>query len=158
MAVDLGPDGLTLGSTTINDWADVGGGYTYLGGVTTTSGTSQTLSGLDLSGYTFLRIVYNQVQGDSSGEMARINGQRINNYRSSIDYHVGFVQIELSTGVYEGQLTSGGNSTNEYYFAVVPSNGKFPSATLSASTTSLTFDWTWTGLSFQHGSIKVYGI
>jgi len=26
MAVDLGPDGLTLGSTTINDWADVGGG------------------------------------------------------------------------------------------------------------------------------------
>lgn len=26
MAVDLGPDGLTLGSTTVNDWADVGGG------------------------------------------------------------------------------------------------------------------------------------
>lgn len=26
MAIDLGPDGLTLGSTTINDWADVGGG------------------------------------------------------------------------------------------------------------------------------------
>lgn len=29
MAVDLGPDGLTLGSTTINDWADVGGGGTF---------------------------------------------------------------------------------------------------------------------------------
>ena len=26
MAIDLGPDGLTLGSTTINDWDDVGGG------------------------------------------------------------------------------------------------------------------------------------
>ncbi len=26
MAIDLGPDGLTLGSTTVNDWADVGGG------------------------------------------------------------------------------------------------------------------------------------
>ena len=26
MAIDLGPDGLTLGSTTVSDWADVGGG------------------------------------------------------------------------------------------------------------------------------------
>jgi hypothetical protein len=26
MAIDLGPDGLTLGSTTINNWDDVGGG------------------------------------------------------------------------------------------------------------------------------------
>lgn len=26
MAIDLGPDGLTLGSTTVSDWDDVGGG------------------------------------------------------------------------------------------------------------------------------------
>lgn len=30
MAIDLGPDGLTLGSTTVNDWADVGGSITEL--------------------------------------------------------------------------------------------------------------------------------
>ena len=28
MAINLGPNGLTLGSTTINDWDDVGGGET----------------------------------------------------------------------------------------------------------------------------------
>jgi len=27
MAIDLGPDGLTLGSTTVSDWDDVGGGF-----------------------------------------------------------------------------------------------------------------------------------
>jgi len=47
MAVDLGPDGLTLGSTTVNDWADVGGGkvlqvvqHTFSNQNTNTSSTS----------------------------------------------------------------------------------------------------------------------
>lgn len=48
MAVDLGPDGLTLGSTTINDWADVGGGkvlqlvQTHMTSVFSTGSTSFT--------------------------------------------------------------------------------------------------------------------
>jgi hypothetical protein len=51
MAIDLGPDGLTLGSTTVNDWADVGGGkvlqvlQTRDNTVTTIGNTTASLSG-----------------------------------------------------------------------------------------------------------------
>ena len=44
MAVDLGPDGLTLGSTTINDWDDVGGGK-LLQVQTVADSTDATFSG-----------------------------------------------------------------------------------------------------------------
>lgn len=57
MAIDLGPDGLTLGSTTVNDWADVGGGKILQvvtaelakNTATTTTSTSYVDTGLSAS-------------------------------------------------------------------------------------------------------------
>lgn len=52
MAIDLGPDGLTLGSTTINDWADASGTVKQIQSTTSTSrvAMSNTGSWVDLSG------------------------------------------------------------------------------------------------------------
>ena len=55
MAIDLGPDGLTLSSTTINDWDDVGGGkvlqvvQAIKSNETSTSSTSFVDTGLSKS-------------------------------------------------------------------------------------------------------------
>lgn len=56
MAIDLGPDGLTLGSTTVNGWADVGGGKVLqvkqavqTGRVTLTASSYTTVSGLSIT-------------------------------------------------------------------------------------------------------------
>lgn len=45
MAIDLGPGGLTLGSTTVNDWADVSGGK-VLQAVSGRLTTAQTFSNI----------------------------------------------------------------------------------------------------------------
>ena len=133
----------------------ISAGYTYLGSVTTTSGNSQTLSSLDLSSYTFLKCVYNEVQANNTA-IPTLNGHRISNYNVSTNNCSGFTVVELSTGIYESQINSGSNGTD--YFNVTPTNGKIASAALSPSTTSLTFAFTSSAVGFQNGSIKVYGI
>lgn len=49
MAIDLGPDGLTLGSTTVNDWADVGGGKVAQVVTAVDSTTTAVTSGSDVT-------------------------------------------------------------------------------------------------------------
>jgi len=111
---------------------------TLLGTLTTTSGTTQTLSSLTLAGYKHLFIVANGVNNSSGAiRVLRIGGIGISVGASvAAKYQAAFV--ELSTGVASGA----GNGGNTGY---------------STATTSIVFDWD-TSSTFNNGSIKVYGV
>lgn len=141
------------------------GGMTLLGTLTTTSGTTQTLSGLTLTNYKFLRISVNNV-GYSAGTTPsglRMNTIDISNpsFGSTTGSVYGLMDIDLSIGATAGLLspdyiTTG--STNTLSFG---GNGGGPSAgnlsTITTSTTSLAFAFSG-GNTFASGTIKVYGV
>lgn len=118
------------------------GSYTLLGTINTTSGTTQTLSGLTLTSYKFLFLVYNVVSF-SVGAAIRLAGWNISATTSNAAGTVsGNVSIDLTNGVAVSCGITG------------HANGSPSGLTTASTSISLT---TTTG-NFDAGSVLVYGV
>jgi len=118
-----------------------------LGTLTTTSGTSQTLSSLDLTLFKFLRIVVNGVSSNFSGTILRIDGKNMSPLiQSAPSRFYGIVDLDLSSGVF-GSTVISTTSLKE----VTVGDTAYTNATTSVviSTSGGTFDL---------GSINIYGV
>jgi len=136
----------------IDGSALTGLGMTLLGTIATTSGSSVTLSGLDLTGYKFLQLSISAVSSTSTNDWLNLNG-----YSAAV-----------VTAGGAGTITYGGGfinlSTNAFYVNSVTLNGTAiasqstrggPSGLTTAST-SITF--TISAGTFDAGSITIYGV
>ena len=138
------------------------GGLTLLGTIITTSGTSLSLTGLDLTPYKEL-VVYVDRVSNTSGIVSynlRLAGLAISVGITNTFYGYGKFTLDLSTGAFFSGVgystTNGPNSTSfdSSSNAYQPRCGELA---ISTSTTSLTFDWSGS-TSFDNGTIKVYGM
>lgn len=126
------------------------GTQTLLGTLTTTSGTTQTLSSLDLTSYDYLECWLNSVSftGTVTPTLA---GQALTltNTAATLGF-TGKVVVDLSTGVYTaglGMVALTGNGSGNL-------DGKVGRNGITNATTSITF----AGGTFDGGSIRVYGV
>jgi hypothetical protein len=127
------------GSTTINLPATSGTvslGMVALGTITTTSGTSQSLSGLTLTGYKQLLLVCNGVQRSASGNITVGSAT----FSSATNLMTGHLWIDLTSGV--GSFTNAAGTTGATGY--------------TTSTTTITF--TTSAGAFNAGSVLVYGV
>lgn len=129
-----------------------GGSITFLGTITTTSGTSNTLGSLTLTNYSFLMLVFNGVShaggtrsillGNSTSDDVSVTNTII----TAADAVYGTCMVDLNTGIasFFGGCASGalagGNDT-----------------ALSTSTTTISVAMSG-GDTFDAGSIRVYGM
>jgi hypothetical protein len=111
--------------------------YTLLGTINTTSGTSQSLTGLTLTSYKFLRMVFNGVSGTASLSIS-VDGVLLTSTASAAATTSGGIDIDLANGVFVG----GG-------FGITPTSYR-------TSTTSVGV--TCSGGNFDAGSVLVYGV
>lgn len=120
-------------------------GYTLLGTITTTSGSSQALTSLTLTGYKFLRCVLNGVSLNGSGDILQ-NSQVIGNAPFGSGLISGILEIDLTSGA--AWFATGGTSNTS------DTVGGHASGLTTAST-AITFT---TSATFDAGSIRVYGV
>jgi len=125
------------------------GPMTLLGTLTTTSGTTQTLSGLTLTGYAALLIVVDGVSHDNaSSRQLRLAGQQISTGSGAA--------ASVFNGPIFVSLTSGQSIT-----MVLPDTGsanfRASATAITTASTSLSFTWDGAG-NFDAGSIKVWGL
>ena len=129
------------------------GGTDFLGSITTTSGTSQALTGLTLTGYKYLQLFYNNISTNNNLTLTSLNGTQIYNQvgdmaasafgTSIIDLNAGwFSTVTANIAVNAGNVSESGNSRS----------GKL---NVTTATTALTF--TNNVGNFDAGSIRVYG-
>lgn len=123
--------------------------FRLLGTLTTTSGTTQTLSGLTLTAFSALLITVDAVShnGGTSGGLQVGTALVQNTNRSSADLVSGFVVVNLGGGMGTG-------------FVYRDTETNAPRAALtgySNASTSIAFTWS-NGAAFDAGSISVYGI
>jgi len=140
-----GADGKLLGlSGGFPAWVDApsSGGMTLLGTINTTSGSSQTLNSLSLSGYAQIFYSINNVK--KSSEIATMSLGGVQVFLCDTTAGDGMGWVDLSTGLLFGldplliNFIRQGNTT------------------ISAVSTSITF--TLSSGSFSGGSIKIYGV
>lgn len=133
-----------------SSWQSVtgSGGMTLLGTLTTTSGSTQTLSSLTLTSYNTLLFVFDGVSHNSgSNQSLTLNGVTFTNARGSASLFIGPLVVYLDTGFAIAQVDQSPNSS--------PSNTGIASG-YSRSSTSLTVGVT--GGTFDAGSVKIYGV
>lgn len=120
-----------------------------LGTLTTTSGTTQTLSGLTLTGYAGLLILVDGVShnGGTSGGLQVGSVTLQNTNRSSADLVSGFVLINLG----------GGLGTGFIYRDTETNTPRSALTGYSTASTSIAFSWS-NAAAFDAGKIYVYGI
>lgn len=122
-----------------------------LGTLTTTSGTTQTLSSLTLTGYAALLLLVDGVSTDSGAGRNLLFGTARLNLSSAISgtgTFSGFAFVSLGSGLSAGFVASSGTS---------PSSMRFDASGYSTASTSVSFTWDGTG-NFDAGTIRVYGI
>lgn len=123
-------------------------GKWLLGTVTTTSGSTQTLSSLDLTNLTSLECIVNGVSTNSSTSQLRLAGQTISQTLGSVSgTFYGTITVDLATGIISSKLSTLSETAGSVYNAT---------SSLTTSSTSLSF--TLAGGSFDAGSIRVYGV
>lgn len=122
--------------------------YTLLGTISTTSGTSQTLSGLNLTSYKFLQLILTQVSlsGVAYVYLTNTSGPTIANSSGGNGQLYGDVLIDLSNGICSAN-TGGGAQTVQHSMG-----GNCGITTASTSVTVATTN------QFDLGSIRVYGV
>jgi len=123
-----------------------------LGTLATTSGTSVTLSGLTLTSYKFLKVVFRAISTDSTMSNLRIAGELCSDQLSDTTWFFnGIAEIDLGTGVWTSSVvqTNGADSSGASSTYVGTSG-------YTTATTSVVFSID-TG-SFDAGSILVYGV
>lgn len=121
-----------------------------LGTINTTSGTTQTLSGLDLTPFRFLRVTFDKVRVSTGGAVS-LGGVQVGSNPGAVvgDGYVGTVTIDLSNGCGSGALavittTPGSAPVNPFAFFCSLSN-----ASTSVSVSCIT--------SFTAGAVTFYG-
>jgi hypothetical protein len=132
------------------------GGMTVLGTLTTTSGTSQTLSGLTLTTYKQLHIAVNNVGFASGASGSTLNLDSVATTRVSMEPGAcafGTLILDISIGCFTA-LGVGAPGSN-FGTSGLLSFGNLSSIT--TSTTSLVFTFS-AGQTFSTGTIKVYGV
>jgi hypothetical protein len=130
------------------------GGATFLGTLTTTSGSSHTLSGLDLSSYKFLTLLFNGPWSSAgvtnvfitSNISSRSLGTTSNGSSGGL---MGNVTVDLTSGVYMSVM---GYNTASASYTSLPRGGASGLSTASTAVTILG------DRSFTAGSIRVYGV
>jgi hypothetical protein len=134
----------------------VTGGMTLLGTLTTTSGTSQTLSGLVLTSYKMLMLSYNLVSGTLTGSTLFISPsggsalQVSNNLGTASSAFSGMTFISLVSG---GAIMS---QIGVDAVGISTPKSSAGSSGFSTSTTSITVELN-TG-TFDAGSVTIYGV
>lgn len=146
-------------SAAVKDYADAAaaaiavGGMTLLGTLTTTSGTTQTLSGLNLTSYKTLRFVFSGVGANSTGTTISVGGASVvASSTSGANRYRGVVEIDLSSGAGFSVL---GSVTSAAPASADESDTRALRTSLSTATTSVSITATST---FTAGSILVYGV
>lgn len=126
-------------------------GATLLRTLTTTSGTTQTASGLTLTPYSSLLIVIDGVSNDSGSGRNLLFGTAQLNLSGGVSgagsLH-GFVAVPLPSGIAATLVASAGTT---------PSALRFESTGYNSSTTSVSFTWSGSG-NFDAGTISIYGL
>lgn len=116
-----------------------------LGSIATTSGTSRSLAGLNLTPYKFLRLAFNGVSGTAGIELF-IDGIKASGGSGSAGALLyGFADIDLATGVMSAAIGTPGNNFSVY-------------AGLTSYTTVTTSIAVSGTVAFDAGSIRVYGM
>lgn len=128
----------------------------YLGLVNTTSGTSQTLSGLNLSNYQFLHLIFRGVSHNSGtarniriGPNSSIVGQTAG---SAADVARGIATVWLGDGTYASDMAAGAAAALNSGVAAVSYAG---TCGITQSSTGVTVSLS--GDSFDAGSVFFYG-
>ena len=120
--------------------------YTLLGTIATTSGTTQTLSGLNLTSYSFLVAV---VDGVSAGSLTNFffagldTGKPITTSGTA----VGIITVDLATGVASSCIGGSGTANTMAFISL--------DTTLSTASTSVSVS---ASSAFDAGSVRVYGV
>jgi hypothetical protein len=128
------------------------GGFTLLGTLTTTSGTTQTLSSLSLTNYKLLFISLNNVGGDSVTTL-KCGGINVTGSNGTATHSFwGNMTIDLTTSAFSTAFASDLNTTGLRENAGVTRGGNIGFTT---ATTSISF--TLSAGSFSRGTIKIYG-
>ena len=130
-------------------WADtVAGGMTLLSTLTTTSGSTQTASGLTLTSYIALYIVVNSVSSTTSYGLNMAGVQVSGTGISAGSGAIGSIWVDLTTGY----------MTNVCTFST---GGGLPfttAANVSITTATTSIAFTTSAGTFDAGSIKIYGV
>jgi hypothetical protein len=132
-------NGITpLSSTTQN--------VVLLGTLTTTSGTTQTLSGLTLTSYGSLYITVDGVSHDNTGANRRLQiaTQSFTSASGATAVFSGTLHVMLNSGSVLVNTTQGGVNN-------------LTTSTVTTASTSISFTWDGSG-NFDAGVIKVYGV
>lgn len=133
----------TMGPAANPVWSDVStGGMTLLGTLTTTSGTTQTLSGLTFTDYKSLYIVITGVSFTTAAAMTLGGVTFCANTGLASGVVDGYSILDLTNGIFN--TTSEGSSLRT----------DIGNTSYSNATTSIVF----AGGTFDAGSIKVYGV
>jgi hypothetical protein len=141
----------TLSATTITG----AGGMTLLGTLTTTSGTSQALSGLTLTNYKQLSVFWNNVSWSSANGMVLNTIQIASGTSTAANATFGWAIVDLSLGTYTGGGTDVTASAGTSISGIGVTYGG--NCGVTTATTTLTFSGTASG-TFDLGTIKVYGV
>ena len=129
--------------------ATLAGTMTLLGTLTTTSGTTQTLSSLTLTGYKYLLIKVNGVSHDSgTSRYLNLGTARVADNFTLTEPIYGFSFLDLDSGVASSSVSRSATTTSNSYVMLTG---------YSSASTSLVFSWSGAG-NFDAGSIKVYGV
>jgi hypothetical protein len=127
----------------------LGGGFVLIGTMTTTSGTTQTISGLDLTPFKF---VFAAVRSVSHGDTADSQSISIGGVTVSSSFGSFISHTASMRGFVLFDLTSGGG-----YFAQGASMGGSGTTPFTTATTSISATVSG-GASFDAGSIAFYGV
>lgn len=151
--------GSGTGVATTNIWASaapatVTGGLTLLGTIATTSGTSASITGLNLTSYKQLQCVFSGVINSASSVSGyfTLNGNQLCTTTTYDAASPGssYLTIDLTTGYFTSLV---GRKTSTSGLGVfVNTSG------LTTSSTSITFTAAGTSPAFNGGSILVYGV
>jgi len=125
------------------------GGHTLLGTITTTSGTSQSLTSLGLTTYKFLRLVYVGV-GTVSATDHRVDGRTVFAGSAAGAGIRGIVDIDLSNGGFASNLATAGTNASGVSQVYAGDCAITTANTSVAVSTS--------GSIFNAGSVRVYGV
>lgn len=126
------------------------GGMTLLGTLTTTSGSTSTLSGLDLTSYKQLLFCLNNVSTGLSTSQLELGGVQVTGSLSTTaNGWTGIFPLDLSTGVFGAGVTAIPSGIS----GSASGNGR---TSINNSSTSVTFSVS--SGSFDAGSIQIYGM
>lgn len=148
-----GSNGVTFPDSTIQNSASE---IDLLGTLTTTSGTTQVLSGLNLSGYKQLFISIDRVShsNTTTSYQLRFESLNISGFVVNTSFAYGTINIDL---LHNGVFTASVADTVTSGVSVGSSTTRSGESGITTASTSLTFDWS-TVSTFDSGTIKVYGV